>query len=192
MKKNASSRSTKVGPGEYRPDVAFTRMEDLPKPKFTKESRLEVQRPCPQCGNPAPREHVFTRRLHDVGDLVSGRPCELHITYSQHHCRACDKYFSPDLTDLAPPGGHYTHRVMALAVRVVVEDGLAYRNASWQLWRDHRVFVPFATIQNWVEAGGKKGEQPVGDGLSGVGSRRFLRLHLPWRAVPGSRRRRAL
>jgi len=47
--------------------------------------------------------------------------------------------------------------VMDLAVRLVVEDGLPYRPASWHLWRDHRVFVPFATIQNWVEAGGKKG-----------------------------------
>ena len=44
-----------------------------------------------------------------------------------------------------------------LAVRLVVEDGLPYRPASWHLWRDHRVFVPFATIQHWVEAGGKKG-----------------------------------
>jgi hypothetical protein len=46
--------------------------------------------------------------------------------------------------------------VIDLAVRIVVEDGLPYRPASWHLWRDHRVFVPFATIQNWVEAGGKK------------------------------------
>jgi len=45
---------------------------------------------------------------------------------------------------------------MDLAVRVVAEDGLPYRPASWHLWRAHRVFVPFATIQNWVEAGGKK------------------------------------
>ena len=69
----------------------------------------------------------------------------------------CNRYFPVDLSDLAPPRGHYTHRVMSLAVRVVVEDGLPYRAASWHLWRDHRVFVPFATIQNWVEAGGKKG-----------------------------------
>jgi hypothetical protein len=33
---------------------------------------------------------------------------------------------------------------------------LPYRPASWHLWRDHRVFVPWATIQNWVEATGKK------------------------------------
>ena len=54
-------------------------------------------------------------------------------------------------------GSQYTHRVINLAVRIVVEDGVPYRPASWHLWRDHRVFVPFATIQNWVEAGGKKG-----------------------------------
>lgn len=57
---------------------------------------------------------------------------------------------------MAPKGSHYTHRVIALAVRPGVEDGVPYRNASWQLWRDHQVFVPFATIQNWVEAGEKK------------------------------------
>jgi hypothetical protein len=45
---------------------------------------------------------------------------------------------------------------MVLAIRSVVEDGLPYRAASWRLWRDHSVFVPFATIQNWVEAGGKR------------------------------------
>jgi hypothetical protein len=60
------------------------------------------------------------------------------------------------MADLAPPGSHSTNRVIDLAVRVVVEDGLPYRIASWHLWRDHRVFAPFATIQNWVEAAGKK------------------------------------
>ena len=60
-------------------------------------------------------------------------------------------------TFTSSPGSHYTHRVIALAVRLVVEDGLPYRAASWHLWRDHRVFVPFSTIQNWVDAGGKKG-----------------------------------
>jgi transposase-like protein len=61
------------------------------------------------------------------------------------------------MSDLALPKSHYTHRVVAMAVRLVVEDGLPYRAASWHLWRDHRVFVPYATIQNWVESGGKKG-----------------------------------
>ena len=39
---------------------------------------------------------------------------------------------------------------------MVAEDGLPYQAASWHLWRDHRVFVPYATIQNWVEAAGEK------------------------------------
>jgi transposase-like protein len=97
------------------------------------------------------------RMLHDVGDLVSERPRDLQLTYSQHYCCKCKSYFNVDASDLAPPKSHYTHRVIALAVRLVVEDGLPYRAASWHLWRDHRVFVPYATIQNWVEAGGEKG-----------------------------------
>jgi transposase len=157
MKTTPSPPAPKLGPGEYRPDIAFTKLEDLPKPKLLKQRQNYPSRPCPQCGQPASRHQVFTRQLHDLGDLVSGRPRELQITYSQHYCAPCAKYFNADLSDLAPSHGHYTHRVMTLAVRLVVEDGLPYRSASWQLWRDHRVFVPFATIQNWVEAGGKKG-----------------------------------
>jgi hypothetical protein len=71
---------------------------------------------------------------------------------------------TPTLDSLPPPKSHYTHRVIHTAVRLVVEDGLPYRSASWHLWRDHRVFVPFATVQNLVlersegrvEAEGKK------------------------------------
>jgi hypothetical protein len=75
-----------------------------------------------------------------------------------------------DLSDLVLPGSHYTRRVTQLAVRLVVEDGLPYRPASWQLWRDHRVFVPFATIQTWPEAGGKKGARTDGQRGSGLGA----------------------
>ena len=64
--------------------------------------------------------------------------------------------FPADQSDLAPVKSHYTHRVQQTAVRLVVEDDLPYRMASWHLWRDHRVFVPWATIQNWVEAAGEK------------------------------------
>jgi hypothetical protein len=78
------------------------------------------------------------------------------VAYSKHRCRCCGRHFSADLSDLAPPGSHYTHRVITLAVRLAVGDGLPYRAASRHLWRDHRVFVPFATAQNWVEAAGEK------------------------------------
>ncbi len=168
--------TTKLGPGEYRPDVAFQRIEDLPRPKVIKQNRNYDHHPCPQCHKSSFRARVFTRTLHDVGDLVSGRPHEIHLSYSQHFCSVCRKYFPADLSDLAPPNSHYTYRVISLAVQLVAEDGLPYRTASWTLWRDHRVFVPFATIQNWVEAAGEKNKPTSRNRLSGLGARRLLRL----------------
>jgi hypothetical protein len=164
--------------GVYRPDVTegITRVEELPAPLVERRTRSARRRPCPQCGRPAYRDSLGARRLHDVGDLRRNRPRELHIVYSKHRCEHCRRYWNADLSDLAPPGSHYTHRVIALAVRLVVEDGLPYRVASWHLWRDHRVFVPFATVQNWVEAAGEKGAPRGRDGAPRLGARGLLRL----------------
>ena len=150
-----------AGPGKYVPDVTegITRVEDLPPPKVVERSRNYRRRACPKCGRNAYRLRTATRKLHDLGDPISGRPREIQLTYSQHRCPHCNTYFNADMDDVALPKSHYTHRVVHTAVRLVVEDGLPYRSASWHLWRDHRVFVPFATIQNWVEAGGKKGSR---------------------------------
>ena len=147
-----------MGPGEYVPDrtEGITRVEDLPAPLVERRSRNYRRQPCPHCGRPCPRRSRGRRTLHDLGSLRRNRPCDLHLVYSKHRCRPCDLHFSADLSDLAPPGSHYTQRVVSLAVRLVVEDGLPYRTASWHLWRDQRVFVPYATIQNWVEAAGEK------------------------------------
>jgi hypothetical protein len=147
-----------TAPGEYLPDATegITRVEDLPKPKIEVRKRSRKRRPCPRCAKSAYRLREVRRTLHDLGDPVGDRPRNISITYSQHRCPHCDIYFNTDLEDLALVRSHYTHRVVSLAVRLVAEDGLPYRAASWHLWRDHRVFVPFATIQNWVEAGGKK------------------------------------
>ena len=170
--KRTSQPTHAVGPGEYLPDPTegIHRIEDLPQPKIVQQSRNYPHRLCPRCGRSAYRNRMCTRKLRDVGDLVSGRPREIMLTYSQHYCSACHTYFNADMSDLAPPGGHYTHRVMGLGIRAVVEDGLAYRSASWRLWRDYRVFVPFATLQNWVEAGGEKGSRPMGKHVSALGA----------------------
>ena len=93
-------------------------------------SRHRRRRLCPRCGRSCYRHRTMQRRLHDLGDLVSERPREIHITYSQHYCCRCRRYFNADMLDLAPPKSHYTHRVIALAVRLVVEDGLPYRAAN--------------------------------------------------------------
>ena len=166
------------GPGEYLPDPTegITCIEDLPQPKIRKRSRNYRRRPCPRCGHSAYRDQVFRRTLHDLGDLVSGRPCDLILSYSQHYCTVCRKYFNANVTDLAAPGSHYTKRVVATAVRLVVEDGLPYQAASWSFWRDHRVFVPCATIQNWVEAG-EKGDATDRRRAPRLGAGRLLGVH---------------
>ena len=167
------------GPGEYVPDSTegITRVEDLPPPLSAKRSRNYRRRRCPRCRRSCSRHAVGQRSLHDLGCLLRNRPRVLQVAYSRHSCASCDLYFSAALSDLAPPGSHYTQRVLSVAVRLVVEDGLPYRAASWHLWRDHRVFVPFATIQNWVEARGEKGDQPHRDRLPRLGPRRLLRVH---------------
>ena len=151
------------GPGEYRPDPSqgITRIEDLPKPKIRCQSRNYRRRPCPRCGQSAYRDRRVRRTLHDLGNPLTGRPRELIVIYSQHCCTRCRKYFNADMTDLAAPGSHSTKRVVDTAVRLVIEDGLPYRAASWSLWRNHRVFVPYATIQNWVEDGGEKAQRRI-------------------------------
>jgi hypothetical protein len=146
------------GPGEYRadPTEGIHRVEDLPKTKACCQSRNYRRRPCPRCGHSAYRDRTARRTLHDLGNPLTGRPRDLVVIYSQHYCTRCRKYFNADMTQLADPGSHYTRRVVDAAIALVIEDGLPYRTASWSLWRAHRVFVPYATIQNWVEAGGKK------------------------------------
>jgi hypothetical protein len=148
-----------LGPGHYLPDLTegVHAPQELPRPILLQRSRNYRHRRCPECGRSAYRLRSRSRQLHDLGDRCRGRPRELRINYSQHHCRHCGRYFNAPMLDLAAPHSQYTHRVVQTAVALVVEDGLPYRSACWHLWRDQRVFVPFATIQNWVEAGGKKG-----------------------------------
>jgi hypothetical protein len=172
-------------PAVYPPDptLGITDPQMLPPPKLVPRSRNYQPRPCPECGKSCPRNRVFTRTLHDLGDPMRGRPREIRLTYSQHHCARCRHYFPADMSDLAAPKARYTHRVVALAVRLVVEDGLPSQTTSWHLGRDHRVFVPFATIPNWVEARGKKGGRSNPSGLPRLGPRRLLRVHRRRRVI---------
>jgi len=112
--------------------------------------------PCPNCDRPTPKRCLTHRYIYDYGDEQRCRPIQIHLQFSRHYCSKCKKHFAPDAGDIAPRKSRYTHRVIRHAIRLVVEDQLSYRVASWNLWRDHLVFVPHATIQNWVEAAGKK------------------------------------
>ena len=157
------------GPGEYTQVESglVANLEEIPEARIVHQSRNYAQRPCPHCGKSSYRDKVYTRKLHDLGDLRTGYPQDIELTYSQHCCSKCGKYFRADTSDLAPHHSQYTHRVIGIAVRLVVADGLPYRTASWHLWRDHRVFVPFATVQNWVEAGGENSARTGRARLSG-------------------------
>ena len=160
------------GPGAYVPDPTegIVDGKDLPTPQLVTYNRHHQHTPCPRCGHLASRHISAQRTFHDRGDVSIGCPVDLLVTSSHHYGSQCRKYCNIALSDVALPGSHYTHRVTQMAVRLVVEDSLPYRPASWHLWRDHRVFVPFATIQNGVEAGGKKGARPQGRCVPGLGS----------------------
>src|SRR5271157_5129084 len=131
-------------PAVYPPDptLGITDPQMLPPPKLVPRSRNYGHRPCPECGKSCPRDRVFTRTLHDLGDPVGGRPRNIQLTYSQHHCTRCRHYFTADLADLAAPKAHYTHRVVALAVRVVVEDGSA-KISNITFWPDRWSLLSF-------------------------------------------------
>ncbi len=85
-----------VGPGEYWPDITegATQVEDLPEAKIVRRSRNYRRRPCPRCRHSAYRDRVFMRPLHDLGDPQANRPVDLHVTYSQHYCSRCRRYFN--------------------------------------------------------------------------------------------------
>lgn len=113
------------GPGEDVPDPTegIVDVNDLPKPILEPYDRNHDHSPCPRCGQWAYRHKAGQRTLHDLGDLRTGCPVDLLVTYSSHYCSTCRKYCNVDLSDVALPGCHYTRRVMQLAVRLVVEDG---------------------------------------------------------------------
>jgi len=72
------------GPGEYRPDptVGIDCVDDLPKPKIRCLNRNYRRRPCPRCGHSASRDRRARRVLHDLGDTLTGRPCDRIVLYS--------------------------------------------------------------------------------------------------------------
>ena len=136
------------GPGKYvaDPTEGIIDIQDLPAPQIVAYDRNHEHTPCLRCGHLCYRHQWGNRTLHDLGALSTGHPVDLLVTDSSPYGSRCRKHFNTDLSDVAPPGSHYTHRVIALAVRRVVEDKLPYRPASWHWWRDHRVVVPFAPI----------------------------------------------
>jgi hypothetical protein len=114
------------GPGEYVPDPTegLVDIQDLPRPQLVAYRRNHAPTPCPRCDHLAYRHQCGQRPWHDLGDWSTGGPVDLRVPYAAHDCSQCRKHCTIALSEVAPPGGHYTHRVIPMAVRLVVEDGL--------------------------------------------------------------------
>ena len=102
-----------------------------------------------------PAATASCRRLHDLGDSRAGRPIDLILLRPSIAARL------PAMLPRRPvrPGLAQVpvHPPRPATGRPLGGRGRsALPSASWHLWRDHRVFVPYATIQNWVEAAGEK------------------------------------
>ena len=113
------------GPGAYLADVTegSTRVEHLPTANVSCRSRHDKRRQCPRGGRRSSRRRRVARRLPDLGDLGSGRPQEIHLTYAPHHCSGGGPYGNVDPSDVALPRSPDPQRVGAVAVRLVGEDG---------------------------------------------------------------------
>ena len=160
------------GPGEDVPAPTEGSVDSkaLPRPQLVAYSRHQEHTPCPRCDHLAYRHHCGPRTLHDLGDWSTACPVDLRVIYSSHSCSPCRKHCNIDRSDGAPPGGHSTQRVIQMAVRLVVDDGLPSRPARWHRWRAHRVFVPCAPMPTWAEAGGKKGPRTDGGSVPRLGA----------------------
>jgi len=73
-----------------------------------------------------------------------------------HNARSISQH---DLSDVARPVVITPIESTQLAVRLVVGRRRALRPTSWHLWRGSPRVCALSTIQNWVEAGGKKGRK---------------------------------
>src|SRR3989454_12643211 len=89
------------GPGEYvsDPTEGLVAVKDLPAPHLGFYSRNHQQTPCPRCGHLASRHTSGQRTLHDLGDVCTGRPVDVLVTYSSHYGSTCRKHFNIDLSD---------------------------------------------------------------------------------------------
>ena len=111
------------GPGVDVPDPTegMVDAKDLPAPPCVPDSRHQLHTPCPRCDQLASRHQAGQRTWHDLGALSTGRPVDLLVTSSSPSCAPCQQDCTIDRSDVAPPGSHSTHRVIDLAVRLVVE-----------------------------------------------------------------------
>src|SRR2546428_1683560 len=83
-----SGEKRMYGPGEYVPDPTegIVDIKDLPAPTLVAYDRNHDHTPCPRCSHLAYRHKSGQRTLHDLGNVYTGCPVDLLVTYSSHYC----------------------------------------------------------------------------------------------------------
>ena len=126
-------------PNEYRPDPTegITRVEDLPKPNISCRSRNFRRRPCPRCGHSSYRDRGFRRPLsHDFSDTptrTATRPGRALLTALLYPLSQVLQR-RHDGSGRAPAVTTREARQVDNAPSAwIIEDGLPYRTASWNL-----------------------------------------------------------
>ena len=128
------------GPGVNVPDVTRDHSgQDLPLPHQLHSCNFSCRR-CPFCGGavaagvwpPAPFMISATPSAADRSTCIFLLHTSLFGLSSLLSCRSVRP--RPAQEPVHPPG-------TTPAVRLVIEDDMPYRMASWHLSRDHRVFV---------------------------------------------------
>src|SRR5438132_10701353 len=112
------------GPGRYVPDPTegSTPVKALPTPHLVAYHRDHTQTACPRCSHLASRHTSGQRLWHDVGDVCTGHPSALLVTYASPSGDRCTKHCTIALSAGAPPGAQYTHRVSDVTGRVRSEE----------------------------------------------------------------------
>jgi hypothetical protein len=134
----------------------ITCMKDLPKANHDQRSSNDRRR-CPNCGHPLPQGSLFTGFQLDLKDLAA-QLSDQSVPVPPHCGSKCNTCFGGVQSNPTAPDCQHTRRAIRWALRLVREEGSNHRGASWRLYCEHQVFVPAATIKNWIKASRGKGQ----------------------------------
>lgn len=108
--------------------------------------------PCPKCGLVSKNVHSRgTRTLKELGVLG---PTVLLVTYNKFYCKKCLKYYSADMSYLAPPASRYTSRARRAFIEYALEQGpgvWSRSSGSGLTLKKHFISAPMSTVFEWLQ-----------------------------------------
>lgn len=105
-------------------------------------------RECPVCGAVCKRHSAYTRKVRDVS--LDG-PVVLEVRVGNYKCKACDRFFKPDVP-FAAKGKRYTDRAVRKATVAVQQDKTTYTGLPHRMERDYAVRPAKSTGWAWFQS----------------------------------------